>query len=131
GRLLQNSHGYARSELRRLLHGRRDGQSKRAGLPFAQRHATQRPAGQGPAAQPARDPAGTEGKSPLKIAVTGADGLLGWHMRCRLASMRDAATVPVRRDAFRDESTLARALQDADVIVHFAGMNRGSDAEIE
>jgi len=67
----------------------------------------------------------------LKIAVTGADGLLGWHMRCRLASMRDAATVPVRRDAFRDESTLARALQDADVIVHFAGMNRGSDAEIE
>ena len=67
----------------------------------------------------------------MKIAVTGGYGMLGWHMRCRLTSMRDVTTIPVGRGAFHDASTLAKALQNADVIVHFAGMNRGSDAEIE
>jgi UDP-2-acetamido-2,6-beta-L-arabino-hexul-4-ose reductase len=67
----------------------------------------------------------------LRIAVTGVDGMLGWHLRCRLAGMRDVATIPVGRGAFHDASTLAEAVQDADFIVHFAGMNRGSDVEIE
>jgi UDP-2-acetamido-2,6-beta-L-arabino-hexul-4-ose reductase len=67
----------------------------------------------------------------LKIAVTGGYGMLGWHVRCLLASRRHATTIPIGRDAFRDVVTLAEALQDADVIVHFAGMNRGSDSELE
>jgi len=67
----------------------------------------------------------------LKIVVTGGHGMLGWHMRCRLASRPDATVVPLGRGAFDDATTLAAALHDADVIVHFAGMNRGSDADIE
>jgi UDP-2-acetamido-2,6-beta-L-arabino-hexul-4-ose reductase len=67
----------------------------------------------------------------LTIAVTGGYGMLGWHTRCRLASLRNVTTVALGRAAFNDVSTLASALQDADVIVHLAGMNRGSDADVE
>jgi UDP-2-acetamido-2,6-beta-L-arabino-hexul-4-ose reductase len=67
----------------------------------------------------------------LKIAVTGAHGMLGWHMCCRLASQRDVTVMPAGREAFRDAASLETAFRDADVVVHLAGMNRGSDSEIE
>jgi UDP-2-acetamido-2,6-beta-L-arabino-hexul-4-ose reductase len=57
--------------------------------------------------------------------------MLGWHVRCRLASLRESTTVALGREAFADEGCLANALRDADVVVHLAGMNRGDDAEIE
>lgn len=63
----------------------------------------------------------------MKIVVTGADGFLGWHLRCRLAALTDHEVVPVGRAKFGELNRLAA---DADAIVHLAGINRASDHEL-
>lgn len=77
----------------------------------------------------------------MKIAVTGAKGLLGWHASARLHAQNCAARfqagiepfelVQLDRATYRDERALARALRDVEVVLHFAGINRGEDVEIE
>jgi UDP-2-acetamido-2,6-beta-L-arabino-hexul-4-ose reductase len=76
----------------------------------------------------------------VKIVVTGANGLLGWHSAARLHAENCAAAyrgeaLPyqlelVGRDGFRDPPLLVDAVRGADAILHFAGVNRGSDVEI-
>lgn len=63
----------------------------------------------------------------MRIAITGAGGFLGWHLRCRLATFTDHEVVAVDRDDFADLPALAR---DADAIIHLAGVNRGTDEEV-
>lgn len=64
----------------------------------------------------------------MKVAVIGAEGFLGWHIRSALhAEGHD--TVGVGRVAFWD-SDLAQKIQDCDAVVHAAGVNRGSDEEV-
>lgn len=65
----------------------------------------------------------------MKILVTGADGFLGWHLRCRALS-RGVDTVPVRRHDFADVSRLASLLADVDAVVHVAGVNRGPEGDV-
>lgn len=77
----------------------------------------------------------------MKFVITGAGGLIGWHASVRLHAANCAArfkgeTVPhelVRLDhaAFADDATLRSALTGADAVLHFAGVNRASDAEVE
>lgn len=77
----------------------------------------------------------------MKIVVTGARGLLGWHAAARIHAAGCAARyrgappphelVQVDRAAFEDSAALAVALQDADAVLHFAGINRGDDAAVE
>ena len=63
------------------------------------------------------------------VAITGANGFLGWHVRCALAaSDRKHISVAVG-DAF-DLAAAAAALSQADRIIHIAGVNRGSETEI-
>ena len=65
------------------------------------------------------------------ILVTGSDGLIGWHFRAWLATRGDDITViPCNREQFGDDVYLSNAIENADVIVHFAGMNRGDEEEI-
>ena len=69
----------------------------------------------------------------MKIVITGAGGLLGWHLRSRLSVFdryRDE-TVALDRAAFNDPDQLAAALDGADAVVHCAGINRASDEELE
>jgi len=76
----------------------------------------------------------------MKIVVTGAGGLLGYHAAVRLHAEVCAArfrgeTPPVQpvaldRAGFNDDDTLAAALAGADAVVHFAGVNRAPDAEL-
>lgn len=66
----------------------------------------------------------------MKIAITGAHGFLGWHLRARLAAMCDASVIPVGRADFLHPDTLSRALRDAEVVVHVAGANRGKPADV-
>ncbi len=76
-----------------------------------------------------------------KIVVTGASGLLGWHASARIHAANCAARyrkevepfelIALSRTAFNDDDTLDAALNSADVVLHFAGLNRGSDDEIE
>jgi UDP-2-acetamido-2,6-beta-L-arabino-hexul-4-ose reductase len=59
----------------------------------------------------------------VRVAVTGADGFLGWHTRCALKARGDDI-VPVDRALMADRDRLATALRGVDVVVHSAGVNR-------
>ncbi|MEP0645151.1 hypothetical protein [Parasphingorhabdus sp.] len=77
----------------------------------------------------------------MKIAVTGAKGLLGWHASARIHAeicgdqfhgrTPKFELVQIDREAFRDTDTLAEMLQGSDAILHFAGVNRGEEEFVE
>jgi UDP-2-acetamido-2,6-beta-L-arabino-hexul-4-ose reductase len=64
----------------------------------------------------------------VKILLTGAGGFLGWHSRVRLRALTEHEVVAVDRAEWADLREHARG---ADAIVHVAGVNRGSDDEVE
>jgi len=64
-----------------------------------------------------------------KIGITGLTGLLGWHTRCLLVS-RGYDVTGGGRDLFRYEDSLDRFVRECDVIVHLAGISRGSDKDL-
>lgn len=76
----------------------------------------------------------------MKIVVTGAAGLLGWHAAARLharncaerfrGSSESVALVPLGRRGYCDPSQLRAAVEDADAVLHFAGVNRGTEADV-
>lgn len=76
----------------------------------------------------------------MKIVVTGAAGLLGRHAAARVHARNRAAAfrgetepfdlVRVDRATFADADRLRAALTGADVVLHFAGVNRASEEEI-
>jgi UDP-2-acetamido-2,6-beta-L-arabino-hexul-4-ose reductase len=82
-----------------------------------------------------------ESVAPVKIAVTGAKGLLGWHTAARMHALTCAARyrgeepqhelVAIDRATFCDPEALAQALIGADAVLHFAGINRGPEEEVE
>ncbi len=61
------------------------------------------------------------------IAITGADGFLGWHLRCRLHGSEPRLVVP---QDFETVEALAQALGPATTVIHLAGMNRGPEDEV-
>lgn len=65
------------------------------------------------------------------FALTGAQGFLGWHLRCHLKGEPGLQALAVPREAFEDAAALAEALAGATVVFHLAGQNRGPDAEVE
>jgi UDP-2-acetamido-2,6-beta-L-arabino-hexul-4-ose reductase len=68
----------------------------------------------------------------VKIGITGANGFVAWHLRCYLHSLSDSVA-EVRlatRDTFTDDNELDKFVDGLDFIVHLAGVNRASDAEI-
>ena len=77
----------------------------------------------------------------MKVVVTGAEGLLGTHAAIRLHAENCAArfrgepepmdVTALDRAAFSDPDRLAAALAGADVVLHFAGINRGPAVEVE
>lgn len=77
----------------------------------------------------------------MKIVVTGAGGLIGWHAAARLHAANCAARfkgqavpyelVQLDHAAFADDHILQAAVTGADAILHFAGVNRATDAEVE
>lgn len=76
-----------------------------------------------------------------RIVITGAAGLLGWHAAAHVHARNCAARfkgneqpfdlVCLDRSAFEDDARLAEAVSGADAIVHFAGINRGTEDEVE
>lgn len=69
----------------------------------------------------------------MKTVITGAAGLLGWHLRCHLSVLEGwkDGVIALDREAFNDDATLDAALAGADVVVHLAGINRAEDVELE
>lgn len=67
----------------------------------------------------------------IKVGITGADGLIGWHVRCRLSIEADLDVVTANRTTFLTREAMDAFVSECDIIVHMAGRNRGADAEIE
>lgn len=63
----------------------------------------------------------------MRIIVTGADGFLGWHTRARLRARTPHVVIPVGRSGW---SNLAELAQEADAVLHLAGVNRGTDPDL-
>lgn len=66
-----------------------------------------------------------------RIGVTGCEGMLGWHFRCRLLSYPENEVSLANRQTFQSATLMDEFVRSCDVIVHLAGMNRGDDDEIE
>ena len=66
----------------------------------------------------------------MRIGVTGANGLVGWHTRCYLGTQPDIEVLACDRAQFGDDGFMDRFVRDCDAIVHLAGMNRGDDQEL-
>lgn len=77
----------------------------------------------------------------MKVVITGAMGLIGWHASSYLFAENCGAKFKglaepydiVRLDhaAFSNENRLKIALQNVDAVLHFAGVNRAPDHEVE
>ncbi|HMM93620.1 NAD-dependent epimerase/dehydratase family protein [Phycicoccus sp.] len=64
----------------------------------------------------------------MRVVLTGAAGFLGWHTRVRMHAQGEHEVVAVTRDEWADLHALVR---NADAVLHVAGVNRGSDDEVE
>lgn len=68
--------------------------------------------------------------SELKVALTGARGFLGWHLRAALRELNTPAVlIPVGADF--DAQQASEAMAGCSRVIHLAGVNRGTDAEID
>lgn len=77
----------------------------------------------------------------MKIVVTGAAGLIGWHTGVRLHALNCAAKfkgnaepielVQIGHAEFDDAAVLQAAVRNADAVLHFAGVNRAPDDIVE
>ena len=66
------------------------------------------------------------------IAITGAEGFLGWHLSCRLAATRGVEPLRLGRADLADLTSLRSGLAAVDTIIHVAGVNRAeSDDDVE
>ena len=63
----------------------------------------------------------------MKILVTGAEGFLGWHLRCRIHATTEHTSVGVGR---ADWHRLPELVVDVDAVIHVAGVNRAGDEEL-
>jgi len=66
----------------------------------------------------------------LRIGITGANGFLGWHLRCHLHGRNDVQVTSLGHDALCSKALLSQFVGNIDVLVHLAGVNRAPDEEI-
>ena len=64
-----------------------------------------------------------------RVALTGANGFLGWHTRAALQEAGAGIHGIAVGDAFNHEAA-ASAMTGASRLIHLAGVNRGSDDEV-
>lgn len=67
----------------------------------------------------------------MKVAITGKEGFIGYHLyNTLLYSQIDLKIVDFPKKLFYDESKLDKLIKSVDVIVHLAGLNRSDDDDI-
>lgn len=67
-----------------------------------------------------------------RIALTGFDGFVGWHVRCAARARWGGDVICLGIDEFADPALLDAGLAEVDAVIHLAGVNRADDpAEIE
>lgn len=68
----------------------------------------------------------------VKIAVTGPQGFVAWHLRCAARARWGGDLIGLDIAEFADPARLDAGLCKADAVIHLAGVNRSSDpSEIE
>lgn len=77
----------------------------------------------------------------MRVVITGAGGLIGWHAHVRLYAANCAAhfkndprpfdIVALDHAAFNNDACLRTALEGAGAVLHLAGINRAPDEEME
>lgn len=65
------------------------------------------------------------------VAITGAGGFLAWHLRCHLHAQGWASPLLLDRRAWDDPEKRRDILENADAVVHLAGINRATPEEVE
>jgi len=65
----------------------------------------------------------------MPVALTGAHGFLGWHVRCALLEQRVVSRPVAVGDAFAEDRAAA-AIDGTSRLIHIAGVNRGSDEDV-
>jgi UDP-2-acetamido-2,6-beta-L-arabino-hexul-4-ose reductase len=66
----------------------------------------------------------------MRVAVTGPDGFLAWHVRCVLWACQNQDIVPIGRAEFENADLMDAALMSVDSVIHLAGVNRATGEEI-
>lgn len=66
----------------------------------------------------------------MKVAVTGAYGLIGTHVSCHLKAQNGFEIVRIGRKEFEELGILKQALVGCEAVVHLAGQNRGPEQEV-
>ncbi|MGC4810849.1 NAD-dependent epimerase/dehydratase family protein [Micromonospora sp. DT228] len=66
----------------------------------------------------------------LSLAVTGAGGFLGWHVRVLLRALGWPEPVVLTRTDLADPAVVARRIAGVDRVLHLAGVNRGEPADV-
>lgn len=64
------------------------------------------------------------------LALTGADGFLGWHIRVLARALGLPTPIIIGRDALASPDKLAGLLNGVDRVLHVAGINRGASDEV-
>lgn len=63
------------------------------------------------------------------VALTGANGFLGWHVRCAAFAF-GINTEAITLGELFSQTLAVQSLEQADSVIHIAGVNRGSDTEV-
>lgn len=66
----------------------------------------------------------------LRLAVTGAGGFLGWHVRVLLRALGWPEPTVVTRADLADPAVVAAKVAGVDRVLHVAGVNRGEPADV-
>lgn len=66
----------------------------------------------------------------MKIGVTGQSGFIGYHLTTLLSLKKDIQVIPFHKSFFDQEEKLGHFLSECDVVVHLAGVNRGSEEDV-
>ncbi|MEH1166193.1 NAD-dependent epimerase/dehydratase family protein [Micromonospora sp. CPCC 205539] len=66
----------------------------------------------------------------LRLAVTGAGGFVGWHVRVLLHALGWPAPTVISRTDLADPAVVAQKVAGVDRVLHLAGVNRGEPADV-
>ncbi|AWN24636.1 capsule biosynthesis protein CapF [Deinococcus irradiatisoli] len=66
----------------------------------------------------------------MRVGITGARGLIGWHLHAFLRTIPAVKVVVADRHTFAEPEALIQFVSGCDAVIHLAGMNRGDEGEV-